>query len=122
MVERETDGTAAPGEGPGSVIAVLGLPPRLTAENFTDFRRELAERLAVPGARVVLDLSAVQEIADNAWLGYLVRGQGIARATGGDLRLATAQPRVLAVLGRTGLLDVFDVYPSPERAVASFGE
>lgn len=122
MVERETDGTSAPGEGPASVVAVLGLPPRLTAENFTDFHRRLADHLATPGVRVVLDLSEVEEIADNVWLGYLVRGQGVARATGGDLRLATAQPRVLAVLGRTGLLDVFDVYPSPERAVASFRE
>ncbi len=120
MVERDTEGEAPQGEGAERVVAVLDLPARLAAENFTEFYRVLADRLATPGARVVLDLSAVEEIADNAWLGYLVRGQGIARATGGDLRLATAQPRVLAILGRTGLLDVFDVYPTPERAVASF--
>ena len=120
MTERDGREPTGSGEGPPPVVHLVSLPAELTTENFPAFQRELARRLEAPGARIVLDLSVVEEVADNAWLGLLVRSQRAARAAGGDLRLATTQRRLIALLGRSGLLDLFDVYPTPERATASF--
>ena len=50
--------------------------------------------------------------------GVLVRVLRRARESGGDLSLAAPQQQVRRVLGITGLIDVFSVYPSVKQAVS----
>lgn len=74
-------------------------------------------------SRIVLDLSGVGEMS-SAGLRVIISAAKLLRSerAAGDLRLAAPSERVVQVLELAGLLPVLKVYPTGERAIASFDE
>jgi len=70
---------------------------------------------------VVLDLEGVQRI-DSAGLGELARIRNAAQASGGKLKLAGLNPRVLQLLRLTNLSSVFEIHESLMDALDSRDE
>jgi len=70
---------------------------------------------------VVLDLEGVQRI-DSAGLGELARIRNAAQASGGKLKLAGLNPRVLQLLRLTNLSSAFEIYESLMGALDSRDE
>ena len=67
-------------------------------------------------SRVVLDLTELLFIASTA-LGELIRFREEVRDYGGSLRLAGANPRVVDVLQKTRLVELFPLYPDAQAAL-----
>jgi anti-anti-sigma factor len=74
-------------------------------------------------SRIVLDLSGVGEMS-SAGLRVIISAAKLLRSerSAGDLRLAAPSERVVQVLELAGLLPVLKVYPTGQRAIASFDE
>jgi anti-sigma B factor antagonist len=70
---------------------------------------------------VVLDLEGVQRI-DSAGLGELARIRNAAQVSGGKLKLAGANPRVLQMLRLTNLSSAFEIHESLMDALDSHDE
>lgn len=70
---------------------------------------------------VVLDLEGVQRI-DSAGLGELARIRNAAQVSGGKLRLAGVNPRVLQLLRLTNLSSAFEIHESLMDALDSRDE
>jgi anti-anti-sigma regulatory factor len=71
--------------------------------------------------KIVLNLEDITYI-DSAGVGELVQAYNTARATGGLLRLTgLTKGRLQDVLQIIKLLTVFEVFPTEQAAVASFG-
>jgi anti-anti-sigma factor len=67
---------------------------------------------------VVLDLEGVQRI-DSAGLGELARLRNAAQTSGGKLKLAGVNPRVMQLLRLTNLSSAFEIHPSLMEALDS---
>jgi anti-sigma B factor antagonist len=100
-------------------VTVLYCRGRFTyRDEATAFSQKIAELL--PHTRqVVIELSEL-EIIDSAGLGELVVVHMWIRASGCELKLAGANPRVRQLLELTNLLSVFDVHPTLDEALLSF--
>ena len=72
-------------------------------------------------ARLVVDMTGVGYVASAALKALLV-GARRARLQKGDVRLAGLNNRVLEVIEMAGFDQIFAIHPTPEAAVASFGE
>jgi anti-anti-sigma factor len=68
--------------------------------------------------QVIVDLSHVNFISSAGMAMLLVKGKML-RQGGGNLFLAAASTRVLEVLALAGFQELFDVYPTLERALAA---
>ncbi len=97
------------------VISPQGDLHRETAEGFHALTDEL---LGTGRQYFVVDLGRVSFV-DSAGLGALVRLYKRVRIGEGDVRIASVPPNVMQILDLTRLTRVFDIYPSPEEAVAS---
>jgi anti-sigma B factor antagonist len=73
--------------------------------------------LVARGQSLVVDISGL-DFMDCCSLGALLRVQGLARRSGGDLVLAAPQRGVLRLLALTGHDEAFSVHPSVVAAVA----
>jgi anti-anti-sigma factor len=74
--------------------------------------------MIVPGARVVLDLSAVTYIS-SAGLRIVLKAAKQARAGGGGFALAAPQPAVREVLEVSGFDRIIAIHPTRAAAIAS---
>lgn len=100
---------------------VVALRGELDMAHAPGAASHLATAVAVYGPWVVVDMAGLEYIG-SAGLGVLVRVLKWTRAKGGDLPLAAPQGVVRKVLTVTGLIGVFTVYPSVERAVRGVEE
>jgi anti-sigma B factor antagonist len=80
----------------------------------------LHEVVASGGRYVVVDLAGV-EFMNSSGLGLLIGGATTMKTAGGALKLAAASPKVAAIFTMTRLGPVFELHPSVDAAVASFG-
>jgi anti-sigma B factor antagonist len=96
--------------------AVVALRGELDLLDTSDVASHLIAAVAACGPSIIVDLAGLKFI-DSCGLGVLVRVLRWTRESGGDLSLAAPQRQVRRVLGITGLIDVFSVYPSVKRAV-----
>jgi anti-sigma B factor antagonist len=78
--------------------------------------RECLVKLIDDGARIVIDLEAV-DFLDSAGLGILVGGLKRARSHGGELELVCTGQDVLKPLEITGLDRVFTIHPGRDAAL-----
>jgi anti-sigma B factor antagonist len=67
--------------------------------------------------RLVVDLTNV-EFLDSTGLGALIGAQRRAKEVDGDVRLVVKEGQILRLLRITGLLKVFNVYPTLTAALA----
>ena len=97
------------------VVALDGIVDLSTLTRLRDtLLRALVEH---PGARVVVDLDAV-EVLDDTGLGILVGIAGRAREDGGELAVVASAPRLRRRFAATGLYRAIAVHPSIAAAVA----
>jgi anti-sigma B factor antagonist len=94
---------------------------RLDLEMSVEFRAILLRAIEAGRRQLVVDLAAI-EFIDSSGLGALVTALKALRAKkDGDIRLASLQQPVVALLEVTRLNRVFSSYSTAEQAVQSFG-
>jgi anti-sigma B factor antagonist len=98
--------------------AVVALRGELDLADTPGVASHLVAAVAACGPSVIVDLAGLDGIGYGG-LSVLLRVLKWTRRTGGDLPLAAPQRPVRQVLEAAGLLDVFSVYPSVERAANS---
>ena len=87
-------------------------------EEANELRREVKPLVQTLGTAVVIDLSQVSYV-DSGGIGALVGLYTTARAGGGEMKLAGANPKVRHVLEITKLVEVLGMFPTAEQAVTS---
>lgn len=97
--------------------AVVALSGELDLADAPGLASHLITAVAACGPSIIVDLAALAFI-DSCGLGVLVRVLKWARESGGDMALAAPQQQVRRILGVTGLIDVFPVYPSVQHAAS----
>ena len=88
----------------------------IDSNNVRRFKADLTPCLR-PGARIILDLGAV-EFMDSAALGSLLSASRTLEASNGSLRLSRLTPPVRTLFELVRLHRVFDILNTPEEAAA----
>jgi anti-sigma B factor antagonist len=97
------------------VVTVAGEVDMATAPSLRD---RLNEAIDDGTPLLVVDLSSVTFI-DSTGLGVLIGASKRVGVTDGALRLVIAEPRILKLFEITGLMDLFTIVSSRERALAA---
>ena len=100
-----------------TIVIPIGDIDALTAKEVSAF---LDSQLREGENQLVADLSQVGYMS-SAGLRALLAALKEARHQRGDFRLAAAQDNVRQVLEMSGFTGIFQVFPTVEAAVASFG-
>lgn len=100
-------------------VAVVALAGEVDASNVTELRNHLDDLLVQGDHDFVIDLSGVGFI-DSSGLATLVQLFKRVRVSQGDVRLCGLQPKVQRVFELIRLDRVFDAYPGPDDAIASY--
>jgi anti-sigma B factor antagonist len=98
--------------------AVVALRGQLSLADTPGVASHLIAAVAACGPSVIVDLASLDGIGYSG-LSMLLRVRKWTRRRGGDLCLAAPQQPVRHILEATGLIDVFSVYPSVEKAADS---
>jgi anti-sigma B factor antagonist len=104
--------------GKVTIVIAIGDIDALTAKEVAAF---LDSQLREGENQLIADLSQVGYMS-SAGLRALLATLKEARHGGGDFRLAAAQDNVRQVLEMSGFTGIFQVFPTVEEAVASFGD
>jgi anti-sigma B factor antagonist len=97
--------------------AVVALYGELDLADAPGLASHLITAVAAYGPSIIVDLAGLAFI-DSCGLGVLVRVLKWTRESGGDMALAAPQQQVRRILGVTGLIDVFPIYPSVQQAAS----
>ncbi len=92
---------------------IIGGPDATTVN---DMLHELIER---GNKKIVADLSQVNWM-NSSGLGILISALTTTRNAGGELKIAAATEKIKKLLTITKLTNVFTLYPTVDKAVASF--
>ena len=102
-------------------IKVVKLRGRLSLGEPVDRLRATVEDLVSAGDnRLVLDLEELATV-DSSGIGLLSRFLTSTKQQGGSLKLVNPSKFVVQTLKLVGLLNLFEVFPDVQAAVASFG-
>ncbi len=99
--------------GPASVVRLVGAVGMAEALMLSRQLEELAQQ---PGAVVVLDMEHLDFMCSSG-LGALLNAHAAARQTQGQVSLANPSPMVMRLLETTRLTNLFEVFPSVEKAL-----
>jgi len=110
-VQIETDGEVA-------VARIVGNVDTVTADSL---RTALEGAIADGHPRLVGDMSGVG-YTSSAGLRALLGSMKEARRSGGDLRLAAVDDKVLRVLQLSGFTSILRLFPDVAAAVASYAD
>jgi len=105
------------GSGGHAVVTLCG---ELGLADSPGVASHLAAAVEACGPSVIVDLAGLDYIGYSG-LGVLLRVLKWTRACGGSLSLAAPRHQVRVLLEATGLIDVFPVYRSVERAASGLG-
>jgi anti-sigma B factor antagonist len=100
--------------------AVVALYGELDLADTPGLASHLITAVAACGPSIIVDLAGLALI-NSCGLEVLVRVLKWTRENGGDMALAAPQGQVRLILGATGLIDEFSVYPSVEQAAIGTG-
>jgi anti-sigma B factor antagonist len=104
------------------LVIVVEAVGRLTLTDGHTKLRDLIHVSTGEGARkFMLNLAQVEYI-DSHGVGELVRSYSVIRQTGGELKLACVNQKVLEVLEISHLNRVFEIYAEESVALQSFGK
>jgi len=105
----------------GRVVVVEGVG-RLTLTDGHTKLRDLIHVFTGNGSKkFVLNLARV-EFIDSYGIGELVRSYSVVRQTGGEMKLAGVNQKLLEVLEITRLNRIFEIYPGEAAALQAFGQ
>src|SRR5579859_6616316 len=98
---------------------LIEISGRIDSSNATQLGDALNGQIEAGRHQLVVDLSRVDYVS-SAGLREMVAALKRAKASNGDLRLATPSPRVTEVLTLAGLDSIFQIFPTQVEAVGSF--
>lgn len=93
--------------------------PLRLGEAVNEFRQVLEQSLSTGDTRIVLDLAEVPMI-DSSGIGVLMKALASARQRGGNIKLVNPSKFATQTLRMVGLLNLFEVFPDADAAIASF--
>ncbi len=102
-------------------ITVVWMEGRLDLLMAAEVKQHLAELVASGHRRLIFDLDRVSFV-DSSGLGALISGLKAARQSGGDLRIARANPQVRTLLNLTMLERVLRPYETLEGARTGYSQ
>jgi anti-sigma B factor antagonist len=103
-------------------VVVVEAVGRLTLTDGHTKLRDLIHVSTGEGAKKFLLNLAQVEYIDSYGVGELVRTYSVIRQTGGELKLACVNPKVLDVLEISRLNRIFEIYAEEIVALRSFGK
>ncbi|MCS6883956.1 MAG: STAS domain-containing protein [Acidobacteriota bacterium] len=102
-------------------ITVLDVEGKLSGgENYSSLSEKLSELLMRGEALFVINLSRVVN-ADSTGIGELILCLRRVKERGGDLKLASPSQKLESLMRITNLERIFEIYPSEQSALRSFG-
>jgi len=103
-------------------VVVIEAVGRLTLTDGHSKLRDLIHVLTGYGARrFILNLARV-EFIDSYGIGELARSYSVVRQTGGAMKLASVNQKVLDVLAVSRLNTIFEMYAAEAAALQAFGQ
>ena len=99
--------------GQASVVRLVGSVGMAEASMLS---RQLEDLVQQPGAVVVLDMEHLDFMCSSG-LGALINAHAKARQFQGRLSIASPSPVVMRLLETTRLTNLFEVFPSVEKAL-----
>lgn len=101
-------------------IAILSISGKLMGGNETKEVSEKVESLLSDGiSKIVMDLAKVKWM-NSTGLGALIESRRIITEKEGTLKLAAVAEKIKSLLIITQILNLFETYETPDRAIASF--
>jgi anti-sigma B factor antagonist len=111
MLSLETDKTRE--------ISVMKVKGRVDSETAPELDDALGKLLQDNRNKIVLNLQEVDYMS-SAGLRAMVKAYQAAKRSGGDLRLASVSTPVEVILRTVGMMQMLQMYPTDQEAVASF--
>lgn len=103
----------------GDGVTVVDLAGELDTYSCPALRSAIVDLVDRGDRQILLNMQGVQYI-DSAGLGTLVGGLKRATEHGGQLKIVNANSQIDKVFTITGLVRVFEQFPSEAAAIASF--
>jgi anti-anti-sigma factor len=100
-------------------VRVHQIPEQMSSSQVRNFLRDLQECAENERPRFVLDCSRMWSM-DSAAIRLLLSSLEEVMKCNGDLRLAGLNPEAEAALRRSGVIRLFEIYPTADIAVQSF--
>jgi len=111
MLSIETDNTKS--------VSVMKVKGRVDSDTAPELDEALTKLLQDNNNKIVLNLQAV-EYMSSAGLRAVVKAYQSAKKSGGDVRLASVSSPVEVVLRTVGMMQMLQMYPTDQEAMASF--
>jgi len=100
-------------------LTIIDLHGRLRSDDDGSLPDALLEVIGAGRRDIVLNLRGLTDV-DAAGLGQIAQAFRLARAQGGDIRVAIGDERIRQLLVRTRLLALVPTFSSEAGAIASF--
>jgi len=101
-------------------VVIVDISGRVTVGDGAGVLRDVVKEVAAAGHKnVILNMKDLTYI-DSAGLGEMVGACTSVRNLGGDMRLASPQPRIVHLLEISKLSTIFAVFPDESAALRSF--
>jgi anti-sigma B factor antagonist len=100
-------------------VSVMKVKGRVDSETTPELDEALGKLLQGNRNKIILDLQGVDFIS-SAGLRAIVKAYQAAKKSGGDLRLASISTPVEVVLRTVGMMQMLQMYPTEQEAMASF--
>jgi len=100
-------------------VTVKQVPEKLSVRQRWIFFREIEDCMNVNRPLLVLDCTNVQQV-NKAVIHLLLRCLEEAMKRNGDVKLAAIPQKVRAILERTGVNQLFEIFDTTDEAVNSF--
>jgi anti-anti-sigma factor len=109
---------AQPGEQ--AQVRIIPIAGHVRMGDVVDrMRSAIDASLSAGEIRIVMDMTGVKSF-DSSAIGVLVRGLSLAKQRGGVIKLAAVPENAKHSLQLTGILRLFEVYPTQAEAVSAF--
>ncbi len=100
-------------------VSVMKVKGRIDSETAPELDEALTRLVQQGQNQIVLNLQDV-DFMSSAGLRAIVKAFQAAKKAGGDVRLAAASEPVEVVLRTVGMMQMLQMYPSDQEAMASF--
>jgi len=100
-------------------ISVMKVRGRVDSETAPELDEALTKLLQNNRNKIVLNLQGV-DFMSSAGLRAMVKAYQAAKKSGGDVRLASVPNPVEVILRTVGMMQMLQMYPTDQEAMASF--
>ena len=101
-------------------VSVIDLVGRVVLGEGARETRAIINQVLTDGRKKIVVNMALVEYMDSSGLGELVSAYATTMRNGGEIKLASMQPRVAGLMQVTKLATLFASYPDEKAAVHSF--